>query len=159
MAFGRDEVYLERYLEGACHVEAQSVLGGEINRKLASFNPQNRNTLLNGITNSQNQDGSWFNSALNVSTMIALWSLVGWHDQNQFTWIRSHAADFILSKQVVDGRWISDHPFAWWQSDASLTGINTKSLIELHKYLSQTPAPSIPQYSLAAWPRGAGTAA
>ncbi len=139
----------------ACHVEAQSVLGGEINRKLASFNPQNRNTLLNGITNSQNQDGSWFNSALNVSTMIALWSLVGWHDQNQFTWIRSRAADFILSKQVVDGRWISDHPFAWWQSDGSLTGINTKSLIELQKYLSQTPAPSIPQYSLAAWPRGA----
>jgi len=139
----------------ACHVEAQSVLGGEINRNLASFDPRNRNTLLNGITTFQNQNGSWFNSAFNASTMIALWSLVGWHDQSQFTWIKSRAADYLLSTQSVDGRWFSDHPFAWWQADVSLTGINTKSLVELQKYLSQTPAPSIPRYSLVAWPRGA----
>ena len=140
----------------ACHVETQSVLGGEFNRKLTSFDAKNRNTLLNGITTQQIQEGTWFSSDFTTTTMLGLWALTGWHDKDQFNWTKSRAIDHAVSTQASNGSWNWTHPFAWWRSNMSLTGINVKSFVDYRKYLAAGPAPTaVPRYSVVEWPRGA----
>src|SRR5262249_39984866 len=139
-----------------CHVETQSVLGGEFNRKLTTFNAKDRNTLLNGINTQQNPDGSWFSSEFTTTTMLGLWVVTGWHHKDQLNWTQSKRVEPMRATQAANGSWNWTHPFAWWRSNMSLTGINVKSLTDYRKYLAAGPDPAaVPRYSVVEWPRGA----
>jgi len=140
----------------ACHIQTQSVLGGELNRNLATYNAKDRATLVNGITLLQKADGAWHTDGFTASAMLSLWALLGWHDQDKFNWVKSRAADWLLSTQSSSqGQWFSDHGFAWWRSSAGISGINAKNFVQLRKYLAQQPPPAVPRYSASDWPRGA----
>ncbi len=139
----------------ACHNQAQSVVGGEFNRNLATFDAKKRNTLLNGMTTLQLSNGTWHSGQFKASTMMALWALLSWHDKNKFLWTKNRAVDHVFATQEANGSWTSDHNTSWWRSAASLTGINAKSLVDFRKYLAKDPAPTVPKYSATNWARGA----
>ena len=139
-----------------CHLQTQSVLGGELNRHLATFDANKRRTLVNGITQFQKAGGDWHGDGFKVSTMLALWALNGWRDPDQFAWTKSRAADYLLATQEGNGAWSSDHTHtAWWRTTASVTGLVAKAFADLRKYLAKQPAPTVPRYTPVTWARGA----
>ena len=125
-----------------CHVGAQALVGGEKNNRIATYNVAQRNIIFDWLALEQEPDGS-FNYAP-IQSYLSLWALNYWHAKQDILPALVNGASFVARKQLADGSWLPDWPFyspysGWWYS-AVITGLNTKSLVDVATSAKQTPA-------------------
>lgn len=138
----------------ACHVQAQTVVGGERNLKFAPpQNPLLRAVLANGITEYQSPVGSLHfpgDGTVNVkvSSTLGLWALGEWHRQASVRNTQSALARYLMTVQEADGTWTSDHVTSWWRTPPPLTGLNTMSLVALRQAVAAGAASTRPKLGL-----------
>ena len=130
----------------ACHVQTQSVVGGERNIKFSPpLNPLKRTALLNGILQSITSDGfiPYVSGGFeNVSTSLALWASTQWHDSSAVLASNSRMANYVLNHQTPSGAWYMDHKASWWETPAPLTALNIDSLSTLKSRLVSAVPPA-----------------
>lgn len=139
-----------------CHVGAQALVGGEMNLKIVpNYKTAQRNIIFNKLANSQNANGSitpsyYTSSYLQAQTYLSLWALNSWHAKQDILSVLLNGAKYVVSQQLGNGSWYTDHVSGWWYSYAANTGLNTKSLVDIAMLVKQTPASALPKiYSLA----------
>ena len=124
----------------ACHVQTQSIVGGERNLATAPpLNPLKRTTLLNGILQAVEQGGGITDMGVyyqNVNTGLGLWATTEWHESQAVTASNTRMAQFLLNNQLSSGAWYPDHPASWWATYAPLTALNLGSLSTLKSTLA-----------------------
>ena len=147
----------------ACHVQTQSVVGGEKNLKFAPpLNPLKRTILMNGILQKLTPDGSLSFSDGGftvVSTSLGFWATTQWHGQSDVLAENSRMADFLINNQNLSGTWYMDHKASWWETPAPLSALNIESLSTLKSRLaSAVPPADLPKlvpWSIPGLPDGA----
>jgi protocatechuate 3,4-dioxygenase beta subunit len=138
-----------------CHTQTQAIVGGELNRNLAPFDPRTRTTILNAITIEQLGNGSLSQTQgggfARTMTMLGLWGLTSFRDRPTIAQTLKKAADYLVSQQDTLGRWFADHSSGWWRSEVTNTAFNLKSLAEVHRVLGATPAPMVQYFAVRAF--------
>ncbi|WP_428718919.1 carboxypeptidase regulatory-like domain-containing protein [Undibacterium curvum] len=126
-----------------CHVQTQALVGGETNRRFATFDEGQRSGLYAQLKRSMQKDGSFYDTYFSyrqTSSMLAMWSLDSWHDKEDVAATHLRGAEFIQSVQKSDGHW--DYDYQWigkWTHAADHTALNVKSLIGLYNYIDKIP--------------------
>jgi hypothetical protein len=123
----------------ACHVQTQAVVGGERNLRFApSLDPLKRAGLASGITKYLDNKGAvpypetlGSNIYLDIMTSLGLWATTAWHDQKPVAMSNGRMADFLMTRQLADGSWQSDHPYAWWRTKTPMVALNVGSFTSL----------------------------
>lgn len=122
----------------ACHVQTQALVGGEKNLRFAQPLDQNkRNEMLNAILQSIDSNGLvQGTSAPQTSTMLGLWATKEWRNAGEIASGNRQLADALMA-MANNGQWIVDERRSWWGTPGQSTGINTASLVDYSKLLSQ----------------------
>lgn len=144
----------------ACHVQAQSLAGGEHSRKysppvselvraaLASgisqhiFNPNDTSIGATGPTSDaavllDTNTPSVYRLA---GTTLGFWGLSQWHDLTAVNYTRGRLARYVMGKQSSDGSWLPDQIDNWWSTKAPLTALNVGSLASVKRELVKQPS-------------------
>lgn len=136
-----------------CHIQTQALVGGELNRRFATFDEGQRNSIYNYLRGTQQADGSFYNQHpgfRNTSSMLNMWALDAWHDKDDVAMVLVKGADYLLSQQQADGRWDYSHPWlGGWTSATDHTALNVKSLVGLSQSLAKVPAWRLLSYQTA----------
>ncbi len=138
-----------------CHAVSQAVVGGEVNRRLTSFNSAQRNTLINALTNHVQSNGAVYISHPEHSktqTMFGLWALNSVHSKDELAASLSRVADYVVARQDGDGGWTADHESGWGAFRPANTGFHVKNLTEVIDTLKRVPSPTA--YSQQSWSNG-----
>ena len=133
-----------------CHTQSQALVGGELNRNLATFNVRTRATIFNAITTEQLSNGTLAqtNSFPRTMTTLGLWGLASYSDKPSIAQTLKKAADYLVTQQDSLGRWFADHASGWWPSEVTNTALNLKTISELHGVLGAVDPQSIQYFSL-----------
>ncbi len=136
-----------------CHVQSQALVGGELTRRLTTYNANNRNTIFNAIIEYQQSNGAidGFGGYQMTQSMLGMWALNAWHKKNEIVSTLVKGAQFLESVQDGAGAWNADHVSGWWSTQVANTAFNVKNLIEIHDTLSQAPAGSAVNYAATPW--------
>ncbi len=136
-----------------CHVQSQALVGGELTRKLTTYDANNRNTIFNAIIEYQQSNGAidGFGGYQMTQSMLGMWALNAWHKKNEIVSTLVKGAQYLTSIQSPAGAWSADHVSGWWSTQVANTAFNVKSLIEIHDTLSQAPAGSAVNYVATPW--------
>ena len=144
----------------ACHVETQALVGGELTRRLTSYNIGQRNILLNALTNTQQSGGELngygYNAYQRTQTMLGLWALNTWHLKTEIASTLVKAANYLINNQDSSGRWTADYAAGWWVAPTTNTSFNVKSLIDVSQLLQQVPKGSVANFTSQPWISGNG---
>jgi hypothetical protein len=123
-----------------CHVQSQSLIGGELNRKFTTWNVRSRATAFNAITAELRTNGSLSDTQgggfPRTMTTLGLWGLAAYHDKPGIASTLKKTADFLVTQQDAAGRWFADHVSGWWQSEVTNTSLNLRNLIDVTAVLS-----------------------
>src|SRR5258708_879508 len=124
-----------------CHVQSQALVGGELTRRLTTYNANNRNTIFNAIIEYQQSNGAidGFGGYQMTQSMLGMWALNAWHKKNEIVSTLVKGARFLESVQDGAGAWNADHVSGWWSTQVANTAFNVKNLIEIHDTLPQAP--------------------
>ena len=143
-----------------CHTQSQALVGGELNRNLATFNPRTRATILNAVTGEQRANGSLSEtqggSFARTMTTLGLWGLASYRDKPFIAATLKKASDYLVTQQDGLGRWFADHSSGWWQSEVTNTAFNLKNLAEMHGVLGAVDPQSIVNYATRAFAQNLG---
>ncbi|HWM43540.1 MAG TPA: carboxypeptidase regulatory-like domain-containing protein [Burkholderiales bacterium] len=136
-----------------CHTQAQALVGGELNRNLATFNPRTRATIFNGITFEQQPNGSISvtNPFPRTMTTLGLWGLASYRDKPSIAQTLKKAVDYLVTQQDSLGRWFADHASGWWGSEVTNTAFNLKNVSEMHGVLGALPPQAVQYYAFRAF--------
>ena len=139
-----------------CHVQSQALVGGELTRKLTTYNANNRNTIFNALIEYQQSNGAidGFGGYQMTQSMLGMWALNAWHKKNEIVSTLVKGAQYLMSIQSAAGAWSADHVSGWWSTQVANTAFNVKSLIEIHDTLAQAPAGSAVNYVATPWTSG-----
>lgn len=116
----------------ACHVQSQALVGGELTRKLTTFNAAQRNSLFNMLTMTQQSNGALdgFGGYQQTQTMLGLWGLTSVEKKTEIVSTLMKAADYLVGIQESAGSWTGDRGNeAWWWGRNAHTPFNVKSLV------------------------------
>jgi len=147
----------------SCHIHTQALVGGDSNRKITTFDAEQRNNILYSILGHQRASGAFYDevsyfdyvSLRNTSTMLSMWALSSWHDQNAVAAAQMRGADYLVTQQQADGHWDFAYPWlARWTSPTDHTALNIKSLIGLINTLPSVPADALKIYQTSIYPPG-----
>ena len=125
-----------------CHVASQALVGGELNRKITTFNASQRQILFNALITSQQTSGAIYASHpeyARTQTILGLWALSSWHNKDEVISPMAKAADYLIGQQEAAGSWTADHVSGWWPTRTANTGITLKSMVEVDALIKQTP--------------------
>jgi hypothetical protein len=128
-----------------CHVVTQAVVGGELTRRLTTFDAGQRNTLVNALTTYLQANGAVHASHpeyARTQTMLGLWALNARRDKDELAAGLTAVADYVRGGQDGAGAWSADHATGWWASRATNTAFNLKSLTEVVDTLKRVPLPT-----------------
>jgi len=142
-----------------CHVQTQALVGGELTRRLTSYNAAQRNVLFNAIATGQQANGTLDLSHpqyARTETILGLWALTAWHNQEETLLTLTRAADYLLGQQESGGSWNADGPGGWWAARPANTAFTLKSLIEVRDALQRAPAGAAMEYRRNLWISGQG---
>ena len=136
-----------------CHTQSQALVGGELNRNLATFDPRTRATIFNGITFEQQPNGSFSltNPFPRTMTTLGLWGLASYRDKPSIAQTLKKAVDYLITQQDALGRWFADHASGWWASEVTNTAFNLKSVSEMHGVLAALPPQAVQYYAFRAF--------
>ena len=126
-----------------CHVVSQALVGGELNRKITTFNASQRQILFNALTTSQQTSGAIYASHpefARTQTILGLWALSSWYKKDEVISPMAKAADYLIGQQETAGSWTADHVSGWWPTRTANTGITLKSMVEVDALIKQTPS-------------------
>lgn len=126
-----------------CHVVSQALVGGELNRKITTFNASQRQILFNALTTSQQTSGAIYASHpefARTQTILGLLALSSWHNKDEVISPMAKAADYLIGQQEAAGSWTADHVSGWWPTRTANTGITLKSMVEVDALIKQTPS-------------------
>lgn len=140
-----------------CHVVTQALVGGELTRRLTTFDNTQRNSLFNALSTNRQPSGALYASHpeyQKTQTTLGLWALNSWRAKDDFAASLSAVADFILGQQDSAGGWSADHPTGGWDAPPANTAFNLKSLTEVVETLQRVPNPI--GYSSQVWKSGDG---
>lgn len=140
-----------------CHVVTQALVGGELTRRLTTYNSTQRNTLFNALSTYKQPNGALYASHpeyAGTQAMLGLWALNSWRSKDDLAASLSAVADFVLGRQESAGSWTADHVSGWWDARPANTAFNLKSLTEVVDTLKRVPSPIA--YSRQAWKSGGG---
>jgi len=140
-----------------CHVVSQALVGGELTRRLTTYNGTQRNTLFNALSTYKQSDGALYASHpeyAGTQTMLGLWALNSWRSKDDLAASLSAVADFVLGRQESAGSWTADHASGWWDARPANTAFNLKSLTEVVDTLRRVPSPIA--YLRQVWKSGGG---
>ena len=139
-----------------CHVQSQALVGGELTRKLTTYDANNRNTIFNALIEYQQSNGAidGFGGYQMTQSMLGMWALNAWHKKNEIVSTLVKGAQFLESVQDGAGAWNADHVSGWWSTQVANTAFNVKNLIEIHDTLRQAPAGSAVNYVATPWVSG-----
>ena len=139
-----------------CHVQSQALVGGELTRRLTTYDANNRNTIFNALIEYQQSNGAidGFGGYQMTQSMLGMWALNAWHKKNEIVSTLVKGAQFLESVQDGAGAWNADHVSGWWSTQVANTAFNVKNLIEIHDTLSQAPAGSAVNYVATPWVSG-----
>lgn len=136
----------------ACHVQAQSIAGGEHSLKyIQPANPLRRAVLAAAIsanisnpndtsytaTGPTNDAGFILYSASapslnkNPDTGLGLWGLSFWHDPSAVNYTRGRLARYLTQAQNSDGSWTPGDSGSWWSTKAPLAALTLNGLISV----------------------------
>lgn len=142
-----------------CHVVSQALVGGELTRRLTTYDAGQRNTLLNGLTTYQQTNGAIYASHPEYSrtqTTLGTWALNSWHKKEEILTTLLRATNYLVGAQESSGRWTADHGTGGWDTPVANTAFNTKSLTEVYQQLSKAQAGSAVDYVRKPWVSGNG---
>ena len=135
-----------------CHTQSQALVGGELNRDLATFNPHTRAGILNAVMYEQRPDGSLSHTQggafARTMTTLGLWGLTSYRDKPAIAQTLKKAADYLVNQQDSLGRWLPDHATGWWRSEVTNTALNLKNLAEVHGVLAAINPQAVKYYAL-----------
>jgi hypothetical protein len=133
-----------------CHTQSQALVGGELNRNLATFSVRTRATIFNAITTEQLSNGTLAqtNGFPRTMTTLGLWGLASYSDKPSIAQTLKKAADYLVTQQDSLGRWFADHASGWWPSEVTNTALNLKTVSELHGVLGAMDPQGIQYFSL-----------
>jgi len=150
-----------------CHVQSQALVGGELTRKVATFDANNRNTIFNALTEHQQSNGAidGFGRGYQMTqSMLGMWALNAWHKKDEIVATLVKGAQYLMSVQDGAGAWSADvvgapgpgadHVLGWWRTKVANTAFNVKSLAEVHKTLSAAPAGTVVNHVATPWVQG-----
>ncbi len=140
-----------------CHVATQALVGGDMTRRLTTYNTTQRNTLFNALTSYRQSDGALYSSYpeyARTQTMLGFWALNAAANKDEIAATLVATADYVLSRQDGAGAWSADHASGWWAANVSNTAFNLKSLTETVDTLKRVPSPV--RYNNQTWISGNG---
>lgn len=140
-----------------CHVATQALVGGDMTRRLTTYNTTQRNTLFNALSNYRQSDGSLYASHpeyARTQTMLGFWALNSAASKDEIASTLVGTADYVVARQDGAGAWSADHPSGWWAAKVSNTAFNLKSLVETMDTLKRVPNPV--RYNNQTWISGNG---
>ncbi len=140
-----------------CHVVSQALTGGELTRRLTTYNNTQRNTIFNALSTYRQSNGALYASHpefAGAQTMLGLWALNSWRAKDDLAASLAAVADFVLGRQEGAGSWTTDYPAGWWDARPANTAFNLKSLTEVVDTLKRVPSPTT--YSRQVWKSGGG---
>lgn len=144
-----------------CHVQSQALVGGELTRKLTTYDANNRNTIFNSIVEYQQSNGAidGYTGAYQMTqSMLGMWALNAWHKKNEIVSTLAKGAQYLISVQSPAGAWSPDHASGWWSTQVANTAFNVKNLIDVHQTLAEAPAGSAVNTDATPWVIGKGIA-
>jgi hypothetical protein len=146
----------------ACHIQAQSLAGGERSLKYFQpasaltrsvlvtaisqniFNPTDTNLGTPGPTNDAAliMNGGFPSGPQQATSYLGLWGLSQWHDPAAVNYTRGRVARYLLGQQAADGSWAPDALFtpSWWTTKSPLTALNLASLASVKSELLKQPS-------------------
>jgi hypothetical protein len=121
----------------ACHVQTQSVVGGERSlRYTQPLQPLQRTTALNVVLQNIRSDGSIYSEGYPMTgNTLGLWAGTQWRDPQAVLTGNRRMAEYVMSRQQSNGSWPADHPYAWWRTQAPVTALNVGSLSALKQQI------------------------
>jgi Carboxypeptidase regulatory-like domain/Prenyltransferase and squalene oxidase repeat len=141
----------------SCHISNQALIGGELTRRLTTFNRLDRLAIINNVATNQATDGSitegWTTTYHKRLGSMTLWGLLGYHDKLELQTVYKHAADWLVSVQNSSGEWVSDYkskppyPVTWFDDDISMSLLNLSSLRRTEALLSDNAITAVPFYA------------
>lgn len=140
----------------ACHVQTQALVGGELTRKLTTFDPVQRNALFNILTTTQQSNGALdgYGGYQQTQTMLGLWALNSAENRADIVSTLVKASDYLLGIQEAAGSWLGDRGDGWWGGRVAHTAFNVKSLTETASVLTQASPGGVVGYQPVNWPSG-----
>jgi hypothetical protein len=144
-----------------CHVQSQALVGGELTRKLTTYDANNRNTIFNALTEYQQSNGAidGFGGYQMTQSTLGMWALNAWHKKNEIVSTLVKGAQYLISIQSAAGAWSADHVSGWWSTQVANTAFNVKNLIEIRDTLNRAPEGSAVNYVATPWIAGKGIGA
>lgn len=115
----------------ACHVQTQSLVGGERNLRFVQPLDWNKRTeLLNATLQAMDQNGVVQSSTgPQTNTMLGLWATKEWHNPQEVASSNRKLAEALMNF-ASNGRWNTDYTGYWWGSTGQSTGINVTTLVD-----------------------------
>ncbi|MBQ0755250.1 MAG: hypothetical protein KBT86_13485, partial [Gammaproteobacteria bacterium] len=113
----------------ACHVQSPVLAGVEASAKTVSVDEAVAAELLNGVLDSQQADGGFYNESyggIGNQTALALWSLSESRQTTETLEARANALRFMLARQQADGvgvYWEPDHNTGWLDNRFALSAM------------------------------------
>lgn len=138
-----------------CHVQSQALVGGELTRRLTTFDSAQRNIIHNNLTmalQSSGAIGNW--SSVTTSSMLGFWALTSVENRADIVHTLMKAANFMIGSQEATGSWVGDSNDSWWAGRVAHTAFNLKSLVETSKLLGEVPSAKAVTYEKAKGPNG-----
>jgi Carboxypeptidase regulatory-like domain/Prenyltransferase and squalene oxidase repeat len=140
-----------------CHVVSQALTGGELTRRLTTYDNTQRNGIFNALSTYRQANGAVYASHpefAGAQSMLGLWALNSWRKKDELAASLAAVADFVLGRQEGTGSWTTDYPNGWWDARPANTAFNLKSLTEVVDTLKRVPSPVA--YSSQVWASGGG---
>jgi hypothetical protein len=133
----------------ACHVQVQSIVGGERNLRFTQpEDPQKRHVLLDGITKYVTESGYIYHKGGTspvTNTTLGLWALMESSDFDGVKISKEKTINYLLGEQKADGSWSPDFNGSWWRTSTPLVGLNISSFSEYKRQVLKTGLPSLPK--------------
>jgi hypothetical protein len=144
----------------SCHISNQALIGGELTRQLATFNPLDRGTIINNVATNQATDGgitAGYGTKTNYPRLgaLTLWGLLGYHDAKELQTVYKRAADWVVKSQSNDpakdlanvGRWKGVFNGGWFNNDISMSMLNLSNLRRTDSLLNDNAITAVPTYA------------